>query len=408
MYQRQQSVGERFEVVFGLGLLSWNVPGSYAVQRHLVAAQAAVSLDPQHGTLTVTPAGEGARPTLELDMLDPQHRPDPQELRAIEETVQQIGDSLWAPGPLDGLLKSWAHSASAEGEYRPSLKPRRPGPAPVVQFAPALILRRRTERSFIRAFQRIIEKLEKGDPVPEGVARFISISEDGPPAGMMSNSGNGADPEETYFPLPANEAQRGIIQRLATNQGVLVQGPPGTGKSHTIVNLICHALANGRRVLVTSHTVRALKVLRHMILEHAPDLAPLAVVLLGDDRDALDAMEGSVQGITTRHNTWNAKESHATIARLDGDLDRARRHEAKVLQDLRVIGERETRHEAKFGYNGTLPASPKRCATSGSRSPGFPTTPRKTSIHRSLQISSPNWFRCSGTSTSGIGKRTDG
>ena len=171
---------------------------------------------------------------------------------------------------------------------------------------------------------------------------------------MTGGNGSSTPPDKTYFPLPANDAQREIVRRLTENQGVLVQGPPGTGKSHTIVNLICHALASGQRVLVTSHAVRALKVLQRMIREHVPDLAPLSVVLLGDDREALQAMEESVQGITTRQNMWTANESQATIASLEGSLDRERRRESKVLADLRAIREREIEHNAKFGYAGTL------------------------------------------------------
>ena len=87
-----------------------------------------------------------------------------------------------------------------------------------------------------------------------------------------------------------------------------MQGPPGTGKSHTIVNLICHALATGQRILVTSHAPRALRVLHEMIRERTRDISALSVVLLGDNRQSLDAMEASVQGILSRHNTWTPTE----------------------------------------------------------------------------------------------------
>ena len=39
---------------------------------------------------------------------------------------------------------------------------------------------------------------------------------------------------------------------LEENGCAVLVGPPGTGKSHTIANVICHYLAKGRRVLVTS------------------------------------------------------------------------------------------------------------------------------------------------------------
>ena len=355
VFQRQQRLGELYEVIFGLGLLSWNSQASHSVQRHLVAAHVSVDFDKESGTLSVAPAGEGARPSLEQDMLDPQHRPDPHELRSIEDTLEMIGGSLWAAGPLDGLLKSWVHSTTAEGKYLPSLdRPERFSSTPLIHLAPALILRRRTERSFIRAFQDIVEQLKDGESVSEGVSRFLGVAEDNQNGITPCEIRNGARVEETYFPLPANDAQQQIVQRLTANQGVLVQGPPGTGKSHTIVNLICHALACGQRVLVTSHAVRALRVLRRMIRDQTRDLAPLSVVLLGDDREALIELEDSVKGITTRQNTWTMAESLATIATLERDLDIERRRQANVLADLRAIREREVKHHLKFDYSGTL------------------------------------------------------
>ena len=356
MFQRQQRLGENFEVVFGLGLLNWKTPDGHAVRRHLVSARVSVVFDSTSGTLTVVPAGEGARPSLEQDMLDPQYRPDPHVLNSIEEDLEGLGDSLWDVGPIDDLLNSWVNSVAAIGEYSAALSPpEHADQKPIVHLAPALILRQRSERSYIRAFEEIIAQLDAGEPVPEGVSRFISVSDDQRSTGFPNRSGNGHGPIETFFPLPANEAQRQIVERLTTNQGVLVQGPPGTGKSHTIVNLICHALATGERILVTSHAVRALKVLRNMIVERAPDLAPLSVVLLGDDREALLAMEESVQGITTRQNTWDPGASEREIKRLEDDLDQARRRQAEVFNDLRSMRERETlKHDAKFGYSGTL------------------------------------------------------
>ena len=52
-----------------------------------------------------------------------------------------------------------------------------------------------------------------------------------------------------------------------------MQGPPGTGKTHTIANIVCHYMATGRRVLVTSHSEGALAVLRDQIPESVRNLA---------------------------------------------------------------------------------------------------------------------------------------
>ena len=80
------------------------------------------------------------------------------------------------------------------------------------------------------------------------------------------------------FPLPTNDEQLEIIQRLNKSNGVRVQGPPGTGKSQAIVNMICHFLATGQKILVTAYAPRALKVLQERMPE---ELAGLCVSVLG-------------------------------------------------------------------------------------------------------------------------------
>ena len=63
MYQRQQRLGENFEIIFGLGFLNWSPEGGQTVRRHLIVARVSVDFDRVSGTLTVVPAGEGARPS---------------------------------------------------------------------------------------------------------------------------------------------------------------------------------------------------------------------------------------------------------------------------------------------------------------------------------------------------------
>jgi very-short-patch-repair endonuclease len=163
--------------------------------------------------------------------------------------------------------------------------------------------------------------------------------------------------EEIYFPLPANDEQREIAQKLATRQGVLVQGPPGTGKSHTIANLVCHLLATGQRILITSHTSRALKALLDKFEQEIDlkEIAGLCVILLGDDLNALQSLEDSVRGITDQYKAWNPEKNRQRIRELEKKLDEARRSEASCLSELRSLREAETyQHPPRFGgYSGT-------------------------------------------------------
>src|SRR5262249_32498152 len=96
---------------------------------------------------------------------------------------------------------------------------------------------------------------------------------------------------------PANPEQIRIAQQLEKHGGVLVQGPPGTGKTHTIGNLIGHLLAQGKSVLVTSHTTKALRMVRQHIV---PALRPLCVSVLESDLDSRRQLESAVAAIAER------------------------------------------------------------------------------------------------------------
>lgn len=108
-----------------------------------------------------------------------------------------------------------------------------------------------------------------------------------------------------YFPKPFNNEQVQIIDRLEHSNGVVVQGPPGTGKTHTIANVICHYLAQGKRVLVTSKGEQALTVLREKLPEAVQHLT---VSILTSERDGLKQLEQSVSKISTEISNLNKAE----------------------------------------------------------------------------------------------------
>ena len=275
-------------------MLGLKLPSGPEIRRHLITCQVSLTFDAERGTISLGPAADGPKPALEQDMLEPQERPDSVEQAAIEQQVEEIGDAIWDGVRVPTALKSWVRAVSPHGEYQESLDPPSAVTShPHVNFGAALILRRRTDQKFIKVYQEIIRQLKAGQEIPVGVRRLVSIIDD---RNYRSSDGEGAvspHPMETersgevYFPLPANSEQRQIVNALSSRQGVLVQGPPGTGKSHTITNLVCHLLAVGKRVLITSHTQRALRVLLEKFEResHLKEIASLCVILLGDGLD---------------------------------------------------------------------------------------------------------------------------
>ncbi len=363
IYQKQQRLGEAYEVILGLGCLSWKLPSAQEVRRHLVACQVSLNFDAKRGIISLGPAADGPKPTLEQDMLEPQERPDSVEQVAIEQLVQETGDGIWDGVHIPTALRSWVRAVSSHGQYEETLEPPSDiAQHPQVSLGPAIVLRRRTDKNLVNVYLEIIKQLKGAGDIPVGVRRLVSILDDRGYSTEERDDSTLQDDRivtagEVYFPLPANNEQRQIVHALASRQGVLVQGPPGTGKSHTITNLVCHLLAMGKRVLITSHTQRALRVLleKFECEDHLREIARLCVILLGDDLASRKALEDSVQSVLDHHNHWEGGASRQKVIKLERELDQRRKEEANALQSLRAIREAETyRHESLFGsYSGT-------------------------------------------------------
>jgi hypothetical protein len=143
--------------------------------------------------------------------------------------------------------------------------------------------------------------------------------------------GDGAAPKAKdwlFFPLPANEEQEEIARRLQEKDvfGVVVQGPPGTGKTHTIANIIGHAMATGQRVLVSAHTAEALSAIRD---KPPPALRDLTIAVTHSDREGARQLEEAVSALAERAQSINPREARQRAE----DLLRAiRREDGRVAE----------------------------------------------------------------------------
>jgi len=370
LYQQQNELGETYEIVVGLGQLRWRTSSGQEVNRHLIAAQTSLEFDSVRGVITVGPSTDGAKPGIEQDMLDPSDRPSVAIQTLVEDNVAALEDDIWHNESIHASLKSWAHSvADGSGEFIEGIQPLDSvSNTARIAWAPALILRKRTDRGLLQLYTHIIDDLKNRAHVPKGLRPLVDIDWQDHSEGETLRTTPSEDDchfletdRELYFPLPSNEKQREIVTRLNSQRGVLVQGPPGTGKSHSIANLVSHLLATGKRILVTSQTPRALRVLKEKI---PGEISDLCIVLLGHDQSSFEELEGSVHGITQRLNTWDRNGELKKIKMLENELDSLRRNIAKTESDLRSIREAETRlHPPINGnYQGTYQVIAKRLA----------------------------------------------
>jgi len=366
LYRQYQKLQEEYELVLSLGLLHWVAPSKQRIRRHLLVGKAEVSFDAESGKIRVGPSADGVGLALEHDMFEADERPPLNVQKEVEGAVADCAEIPWDREAVGAILRSWVHAIDTRGEYEPGIeRPRGVSEQARIAFAPAIVLRRRTRRSLATCFADIVEQLKAGEDVPFGIRRVCEMVDDGPapPDEAGGDRSRRTMPAETYFPLPSNEEQRQIVERLRDHQGVLVQGPPGTGKSHTIANLICHLLASGQRILVTSQTPRALQVLAKL-LGRLPELAPLCVSVLGNDRASLDNLKDAVERIKEEHYKWDERENERDVKKLESLIVRYRSEIADLNRRQLELREVETyKHSILNGaYSGTAQAIAERIA----------------------------------------------
>lgn len=354
IHQSQIRLGEEYELVLGLGLLLWQSPSGQRIRRHLIVADADLEFDAQRETYSVRPHPDGARLRLELEMLDAQNQ-SPQAELAAKTKLANCQDDPWDTHCIEQALKEIIHRIDARAIYDPTLDPtpHTASETPVVLYAPALILRKRSTRGLTETLTQMKRAIE---PAKGLTFQFADLAEVIQPADEGASNDTSVDQpgmsDMVFFPKPYNAEQRRIVETLRQAPCVLVQGPPGTGKSHTIANLICHLLATGQRALITAKTPRALQVLERLLPE---ELRPLCIYLLGNATEERRSLETSVQRILSKNQEWNSLEAATEAERIVQTLGALREEKAAITARLRAIRERETCvHTIAAGaYRGT-------------------------------------------------------
>jgi len=350
MHETLAASPEDFELVVGVGLLQWAVEPARPTKRHTLSCAGTVLFDPDSGEIAIE-LDEGREATIELDMLDSEHRPRKQAVDQLAEQLLDINGSPLDHDAVDRVLRSLAHDLGHDGSYEPDqLRPTTAQSRPTVGFAPAIVLRKPSNDRKLQALQAIVAQIEAGTDVPAGVLSLVE------PMSLDDNQLEMTDERITafaaYLPLPANQRQREIVWSAEHRQHTVVIGPPGTGKTHTIANVLSHLLATGKRVLVTAEKVRALEEVQGKLPD---ELQELTIAVLGQSRGAKDGLGRSVTALDARADRHNPTRANEEIAGHQHRLDQARRDHARLLGEL-VEDERGASADTHTigGYAGSL------------------------------------------------------
>jgi hypothetical protein len=360
------------EVVWGMGVARWKLP-PHELDHPIVEQLVELELD-EAGAIEVRP--RGVDPILALKPFTAMNNPGTDLVArfAREHFVKLPPERELSPFERDTftpILRYACAQFDRAGRYHPDHASRDDRKVPeagrnlVVTDTWAIYARPRSENFFVADLERLREAVEASVSLPGPAVALVTEPSDEPTytsavSGIPGLFGAaGVQPPTTsiddirasdgqggirqfFFPKPFNEEQIAIVERLESPdvEGVVVQGPPGTGKTHTIANIICHYLATGRRVLVTSKSEGALTVLRDQIPEGIRDLA---ISLLTSERQGLKQLEATVNLLASKIASLDTRPTQRDIGDGERRIAELERRIASIDTEMRSFAEKHLR-----------------------------------------------------------------
>lgn len=362
IYNRSQQFGEEYELVAGIGLLNFKESDETPlICRHIITAKAEIQFEfsKRDSSLIISQSLENGL-QIETDaIIDLSDQFDSNDIIASEKGAIDLIKEKELVNPFDEdiheVLQLLAERIKpGDGNYKEIKNKSKEIPKKeTIFFSPAIILRKRDTRSYTSMYKKIIEDIESSESteIPT-LDDLIEIERPVSSSGTQTDNIELSDSDTIYFPNKFNDEQKTIINKARFNNKVLVQGPPGTGKSHTISNLICHLLANGKKVLVTAYTKRALEVLKDKLPN---EFKNLTVNLLNGDSSSIQDLEASVNTINDELSNTDIEALQKEIEELEFDLADLKERRAFDTNELLKIKEKSSRRiDINPSYQGNL------------------------------------------------------
>ncbi|HTS58591.1 MAG TPA: AAA domain-containing protein [Terriglobales bacterium] len=343
LYALLQKDGEQLELIVADGILNWRVRSvmelvEVRLHHPLLLKRVELTFDASKPEFRVTDAERDSElyTSLLIDL-------DGLNAAGIDARQRELSSAKYHPmgfADTQAFLKALVQTISpTTGQY---FEDSRGGyePHPRLWREPMLLVRRRVQ-GVTNAILRIIDDIKRKEVFPPAFGQIVGMATEWKTAAESEATDDGRNSlggsaafqptsivdDEILLAKEANEEQMQIIRRLSASGSVLVQGPPGTGKTHTIGNIIGHLLAQGKTVLVTSHTPKALRVLRDQIPH---ELKPLCVSAVGGDRESRRQLEAAITEI-------NARLARKPIETLRLEIEQRLKERRRLLEENRLL-----------------------------------------------------------------------
>ncbi|GAA4688782.1 AAA domain-containing protein [Promicromonospora umidemergens] len=319
LHLRAERETATYEVVWGHCVMRCTREGKSIVAPMFVAPMT-VEVNPDDASIRVAPEKPAE---LELDTIEGIWFDGLEALSALRTRLTSEPPDLWDADQRLAVRRQIVAPLGLEARLAEDEGRGASVSAPVLDDGWTLYLRKRPMRQE-RFYDELAEKLRDEEFLPEALASVVAdkdvldsaLASIGQTVGSDDGTAN-----RLLMPLPANDDQERIARQLARSRGVTVQGPPGTGKSHTIVNLVSHLVAQGKRVLVTAQNDQALTVLRDKI---PAELRDLSIAVLGSTPAAMEELRSSAQSMQDSISSLDLAKEERRIKELGGRIDELR------------------------------------------------------------------------------------
>ncbi|CAM4343030.1 hypothetical protein F901_02095 [Acinetobacter dispersus] len=341
--------GDGEEVVAGFGLVDWVLPTTLKAYSYpLITIPLEMEID-KNGLIRV--GAKDTRANIEMDaiLLEDDLSTSGQIKLALKENLND-GRSLqlFEGETYSDLIEAFVANIFSRGTIIDVAN--RSIPTKNLAVTLASVLFSRPKRSSVLSDDVELLKTKLNEPlvtIPEQPLSLVTeldheVNEKASYSfrGRSGTEGYGSKVEELYFPLPYNKEQITIVQNLINSSGVVVQGPPGTGKTHSIANIICHYLANGKKVLVTAQQSHVLKTVHEKIPD---ELKPLVVSRIGSSKESKNQLESSIDCIVQKITQMNVAEVRRSIEVLKKQIDD--NHQEMALIDREIYNFAEKHYQ---------------------------------------------------------------
>ena len=356
IYRKQQFDPFNREIVIGYPLVSGKL-GRKRICTALFYNKVLMDFNPLQSLVTLTK--DSQIPSLNFQLIKhivesdeeveiirqdilPDLRRDDFDLDTIKNVIQKLSQLI----PGFGGLAYQANSVSLRNALELS------GKAGIKILNTSMITNaRRTNAHLLDDLEKLakIDDL-KGDSV---VNTFLTepLDEDSPED--MDDPAISEKKPPLLFPLQSNKMQRLAAVKAENARLFVIQGPPGTGKSQTIVNLVCHLIAQGKTVLVSSHQNKALEVITKSMprKDNKKEIDYLVMSLLKGEKESIKELTNKIDGFQSYVSQVDVKECSNRIELLMAELqekDRLIKQLQVRFSELKIIERDKHPHYHKY------------------------------------------------------------